>query len=74
MAAKMLPVLDLAHFAISIKRDEVNEEKLEALATELLEAFTTKGFVYLENSGITERQVLHFHLRTLLGSYFHPYF
>ena len=41
------------------KRDEVNPE-INKLAQEIHDAFTTVGFVYIKNHGISESEVITF--------------
>ena len=55
--AKRIPVIDIQDFAINVNRGDIDEEKLVDLASQIHHAFSSIGFVYLKNHGITEKQV-----------------
>ncbi|XP_078680795.1 uncharacterized protein LOC144915878 [Branchiostoma floridae x Branchiostoma belcheri] len=50
-----IPVVDFS--AYSLDNKNVNEAELQALTDKLMHAFTTVGFVYLKNTGISSAQV-----------------
>eukprot|EP00058_Branchiostoma_floridae_P020243 XP_002605733.1 hypothetical protein BRAFLDRAFT_121863 [Branchiostoma floridae] len=50
-----IPVVDFS--AYSLDNKNVNEVELQALTDELMHAFTTVGFVYLKNTGISSSKV-----------------
>ncbi|XP_066297175.1 uncharacterized protein [Branchiostoma lanceolatum] len=50
-----IPVVDFS--AYSLDNKNVNEAELQALTDELMHAFTTVGFVYLKNTGISSAKV-----------------
>ncbi|CAH1251835.1 Hypp9171 [Branchiostoma lanceolatum] len=45
-----LPIIDFS--AYSLQNEERNDDELQRLATRLVQAFSTEGFVYLRNHGI----------------------
>ncbi|XP_035669807.1 2-oxoglutarate-Fe(II) type oxidoreductase ppzD-like [Branchiostoma floridae] len=45
-----LPIIDFS--AYSLQNDETDDDELQRLATRLVQAFSTEGFVYLRNHGI----------------------
>ena len=57
--ASMIPVIDFGQ--MSLEKKEVNdcssELSLQRLADEIYYAFSTVGFVYLENHGIPQEKV-----------------
>ena len=56
-----IPVVDFSAYKLDFteKRDEVNPE-INKLAQEIHDAFTTVGFVYIKNHGISESEVITF--------------
>ncbi|XP_026221781.1 UPF0676 protein C1494.01-like [Anabas testudineus] len=52
-----IPVVDFGAYSLSEK--DLTEEQLHKLSNELKTAFTEVGFVFLENTGITEEEVDH---------------
>ncbi|XP_019624695.1 PREDICTED: UPF0676 protein C1494.01-like isoform X2 [Branchiostoma belcheri] len=52
-----IPVVDFSAYSLDNKRKNVNDADLEALTDELMQAFTTVGFVYLKNTGIPTSEV-----------------
>lgn len=50
-----IPVVDFG--ALSLGEEDVTHEQLQELSTELKTAFTEVGFVFLENTGISQEEV-----------------
>lgn len=50
-----IPVVDFG--ALSLGEEDVTDEQLQELSTELKTAFTEVGFVFLENTGISQEEV-----------------
>lgn len=50
-----IPVVDFG--AYSLSKEDVTDEQMRNLSKELKTAFTEVGFVFLENTGITQEEV-----------------
>jgi len=58
MAAK-IPVIDFSSLSLSISDDaELNESDVMKTADQMMDAFTTVGFVYLSNTGFPQQLVI----------------
>ena len=59
MAVNKIPVVDFsAYNNISGKCNEILNPEMNKLAQEIYDAFTTVGFVYIKNHGISESEVI----------------
>ena len=52
-----VPQIDFAAYGIDVDVDSVKTDVLTDLAQEVYNAFSTIGFVYLKNHGISEKKV-----------------
>lgn len=50
-----IPVVDFSVY--SLNKEDATDEQLRTLSEELKKAFSQVGFVFLENSGITQEEV-----------------
>ena len=57
MPVEKVPVVDFSAYSLNIEREEVDVQAYQALAVDLHRAFSTIGFVYLQNHGIPGEQV-----------------
>lgn len=52
-----IPVVDFAALSVDHKTISTSDERVQAIARQIHEAFSTVGFVYLKNHGITQAKV-----------------
>lgn len=62
----IVPVIDFGQFSIDLPEDSVDQHNVDRIATEITESFSTLGFVYLKNCGISDGEV------SLISSLFIP--
>ncbi len=52
-----IPVVDFSLFNVDLADEDVEQSDMENISTQIHEAFSTVGFVYLKNCGISDVQV-----------------
>lgn len=52
-----IPMIDFDQFSIDLPEDTADQQDVDRIAAEIIEAFSTVGFVYLKNTGISEQEV-----------------
>ena len=52
-----IPVVDFAALSVDHETTSASDERVQAIARQIHEAFSTVGFVYLKNHGITQAKV-----------------
>lgn len=56
-----IPIVDFSLLSLDVSNEALNEnEKIREVANEIIEAFTTIGFVYLTNTAFPKRLVFDF--------------
>ena len=54
-----IPVVDFSELSLeNEKSPDFNNEAVRSVAKQVYEAFTTTGFLYLKNHGITQEKVI----------------
>ena len=52
-----IPVIDIHSVNINISDDDIKADELDRVAAKIVDAFSTIGFVYLKNHGISQQLV-----------------
>ena len=57
MDSAQIPIVDFSGFSLDKKEEDIDGADLKRLADEIYVAFSTIGFVYLKNFGISPEKV-----------------
>ena len=52
-----IPVIDIHSVNINISDEDIKADELDRVAAKIVDAFSTIGFVYLKNHGISQQLV-----------------
>ena len=52
-----IPVVDFSSLSLNLTDDELDENKMKTTVSEMMDAFTTTGFVYLSNTHFPDQLV-----------------
>jgi len=52
-----IPVVDFSSLSLNLTDDKLDENKMKMTVSEMMEAFTTTGFVYLSNTHFPDQLV-----------------
>ena len=55
--AAVIPVVDFSSLSLSVTDDKLNDVDVQSTADQIINAFTTIGFVYLSNTGFPQQLV-----------------
>jgi len=56
-AVSNIPVVDFSSLSLNLRDDELDESKMKMTAGEMMQAFSTIGFVYLSNTHFPDQLV-----------------
>ena len=52
-----IPVVDFSSLSLNLTDDELDENEMKTTVSEMMDAFTTTGFVYLSNTHFPDQLV-----------------
>jgi len=52
-----IPVVDFSSLSLNLRDDELDESKMKMTVSEMMDAFSTTGFVYLSNTHFPDHLV-----------------
>ena len=53
-----VPVIDFSSLSLNLSDDELDESRMKMTVSEMMDAFSTTGFVYLSNTHFPDQLVL----------------
>jgi len=52
-----VPVVDFSSLSLNVNDDELDESRMKMAVSEMMDAFSTTGFVYLSNTHFSDQLV-----------------